>query len=259
MNQQELKNVLEKHCKWLTGEDGKERANLTGANLTGADLTGADLTEIRADFMMRLALVPVEAVGLLKALWDGKVEGSAYQGECACFVGTIANIRKCDYRALGALKPEADSPTEKWFMGISRGQSPESNPVARITVGWIEEFLKERAVAVPTGQIVWSDEPAESGERDGMSEGSIKVKVGGVMAALHRAGFQHRDSTHYNKVYWTIDRILRGQSCDTLETPWSFRRLEAARIHELHKESGWGVSFQNGFEAGVIWREDRFK
>ena len=39
----ELKNILEDHRKWLSGEPGGTRANLAGANLTRASLTGADL------------------------------------------------------------------------------------------------------------------------------------------------------------------------------------------------------------------------
>ena len=44
MDKQELKAILGKHLKWLRGEDGGERANLSGANLSGADLFGADLS-----------------------------------------------------------------------------------------------------------------------------------------------------------------------------------------------------------------------
>ncbi len=43
MNADELRLVLEKHKKWLTNEDGGERANLHGADLTDANLNGADL------------------------------------------------------------------------------------------------------------------------------------------------------------------------------------------------------------------------
>ena len=43
-----IKEILDKHKKWLLGEDGSERAdlrdaNLRGANLCGANLCGADL------------------------------------------------------------------------------------------------------------------------------------------------------------------------------------------------------------------------
>ena len=39
----DIKLILEKHAKWLRGEDGGERADLRGADLRGADLSGADL------------------------------------------------------------------------------------------------------------------------------------------------------------------------------------------------------------------------
>lgn len=39
----DLKEVLEKHKKWLNNEPGGKRANLYGANLRGADLLGAEL------------------------------------------------------------------------------------------------------------------------------------------------------------------------------------------------------------------------
>ena len=41
MKEQELKDLLKKHRKWIYGENGGERANLYGANLRGADLYGA--------------------------------------------------------------------------------------------------------------------------------------------------------------------------------------------------------------------------
>ena len=49
MNQIELKEILEKHKKWLNDEEGGERADLRGANLSGANLSvsnlrGADLS-----------------------------------------------------------------------------------------------------------------------------------------------------------------------------------------------------------------------
>ena len=39
----DIKLILEKHAKWIRGEDGGERADLRGANLRGANLCDADL------------------------------------------------------------------------------------------------------------------------------------------------------------------------------------------------------------------------
>lgn len=43
MTQDEIKLILDKHKKWLNGEEGGERANLRGANLRDADLRNANL------------------------------------------------------------------------------------------------------------------------------------------------------------------------------------------------------------------------
>lgn len=41
----DIKLILEKHAKWIRGEDGGERADLCDANLRGADLCDADLRD----------------------------------------------------------------------------------------------------------------------------------------------------------------------------------------------------------------------
>ena len=43
MDNEKLKEILERHRKWLNDEDGGERANLYGADLRGANLRGANL------------------------------------------------------------------------------------------------------------------------------------------------------------------------------------------------------------------------
>ena len=43
MTQTELSEILERHRKWLVGEGGGQRADLSEANLRYADLRGADL------------------------------------------------------------------------------------------------------------------------------------------------------------------------------------------------------------------------
>ena len=45
-SEEELKEILDNHRRWLYNEDGiKERANLRGANLHGANLRGANLRD----------------------------------------------------------------------------------------------------------------------------------------------------------------------------------------------------------------------
>ena len=47
ITEQELKEILEKHEKWLKGKEGGERADLSYANLTNANLTNARLYNAR--------------------------------------------------------------------------------------------------------------------------------------------------------------------------------------------------------------------
>ena len=43
ITKERLAEILQKHKKWIYGEEGGERANLIGADLSGANLSGADL------------------------------------------------------------------------------------------------------------------------------------------------------------------------------------------------------------------------
>ena len=44
MDANKLKEILDKHLKWLRNEEGGSRADLSGANLSGANLSGANLS-----------------------------------------------------------------------------------------------------------------------------------------------------------------------------------------------------------------------
>lgn len=45
ISEKELKKIIEKHGKWIRGEEGGERADLRNVNLRGANLRGADLQD----------------------------------------------------------------------------------------------------------------------------------------------------------------------------------------------------------------------
>ncbi len=116
------------------------RADLTRANLTRANLTRADLTPIKADFFLILLENKNEVSGLKEALINGNIDGSTYSGSCACLVGTIANVKHCNYDAIPITKPNSFRPAEKWFLGIRKDDTPENNVFAKLTLEWIEEF-----------------------------------------------------------------------------------------------------------------------
>ena len=118
------------------------RANLYGANLYGANLYGANLDHVRNDFWDVLLRARHEVAGLRAALVEGRVEGSTYTGECACLVGTIANVKHVGYNDLDLLKPDSTRPIEKFFMGIRKGDTPEKNQISKRVVEWVDEFVK---------------------------------------------------------------------------------------------------------------------
>ncbi len=137
-------------------------ANLAGAYLGGADLGGANLdgatkadwlAQYRDDLRAVLDAAPNEVEGLAAAIRAGKVDGSAYEGECACLLGTIANVRHCGYRALG-ITPDSDRPAERWFMRIRPGHTPTSSVDAALALAWIEEWRRDRAGASDGVRVV---------------------------------------------------------------------------------------------------------
>ncbi len=180
--EQELKNILEKHRKWVMNEPDGERANLSSANLSSADLrsanlrfanlrfanlssadlSSADLSDIKEDFFKRLKIAKGEVVGLYDYIIRGKINGQAYTGDCACFVGTIANLRHEGYENLSIpLKPESSSLTEKWFLAIYKGDTPQSNQVSLITSQWCEEFMRKEGIVIPEYKLISSLEMPE--------------------------------------------------------------------------------------------------
>ena len=100
----------------------KADANLTGANLTGANLTGASFRAFKADLWMTLTQNAHEVHALVSALREGRVDGSTYEGPCACLVGTIANARGVSHEDLDH---SATNPAERWFMMIRKGDTPD--------------------------------------------------------------------------------------------------------------------------------------
>ncbi len=130
-------------------------ANLSGANLRDANLSGANLSGAKKEFLEKLLLAKNEALGLYDFLMRGKIDGSCYEGECACFVGTIANICGQNWKTLSnGLKPDSSSAVERWFYGINRGDIPQNNQVSAITAEWMREFMDREGIKYPKYEII---------------------------------------------------------------------------------------------------------
>jgi len=117
-------------------------ANCHNANFDNTNLEDANLTVIRDDVRAVLDAAPNEVAGLLRALRNGRIDGSTYHGPCACLVGTLANVRGCTVETVGILM-DTDRPAERWCLAIKRGHRPDWCPVARITDGWIVAWMTE--------------------------------------------------------------------------------------------------------------------
>ena len=115
-------------------------ADLSSADLSSADLRYADLSSIKADYFDVLLRGKKEIEGLRAALVEGRVNGSTYEGECACLVGTIANVCHKAYNGMDNLQPNSDRPIERFFLAIKTKDTPETNQVSKLAVEWLDEF-----------------------------------------------------------------------------------------------------------------------
>jgi hypothetical protein len=122
-------------------------ANLRAANLSAANLSDANLMPIRDDVWAVLAAAPGEARAVQAALVAGKVDGSVYEGECACLVGTLANARGVSYSAIEGLRPASWRPAERFFMGIREGDTPENSQACKLAHEWVSDFVTRMEAA----------------------------------------------------------------------------------------------------------------
>jgi Pentapeptide repeats (8 copies) len=126
-------------------------ADLTDANLARANLTDANLQVFKQDLIAEVLRLPNELDALRAAIIEGRIDGSTYSGECACLAGTLAKARghenyfgrNIDVGPI-TFHAESSSPRERWFMMISKGQTPENNQAARLALEWLDEAIAIR-------------------------------------------------------------------------------------------------------------------
>ncbi len=99
-----------------------------------------DLRFVRADYFAILCGAHREVPSLLRALRDGKVNGSTYEGACACLVGTLENA------GATGLPHAPSSPAELWFAPIKPntvpGEDSEAGYRAQRALEWALEYCR---------------------------------------------------------------------------------------------------------------------
>jgi uncharacterized protein YjbI with pentapeptide repeats len=115
-------------------------ADLRGANLYDTDLEKlptAYINECSRDILFILEHLKSEVPGLKKALLEGRVDGSQYEGKCACLIGTLGNVegdveKVCE--AIPFYEKGTHNPGESFFLNIREGDTPETNSFSKHAV-----------------------------------------------------------------------------------------------------------------------------
>jgi hypothetical protein len=128
-------------------------ADLHDANLRGADLYGADLKKLPVDFINQCSRDILFILGSLKAevpflrekLIKGEVDGSQYEGNCACLIGTLANAdggvdKVCS--VIPFYEKGTHNMGETWFLNIHKGDTPKNNEFAKHALKLIDMVLE---------------------------------------------------------------------------------------------------------------------
>ncbi len=150
----EEKNSRDADLRYAGLRDANLRgADLYGANLRGADLYGANLrstnlyklpvdfiNQCSRDILFILMSLKSEMPHLKKMLIEGKVDGSQYEGDCACLVGTLAHGNKVDKvcESIPFYQKGTHNMGETWFLNIREGDTPESNEFSAHVLKLIE-------------------------------------------------------------------------------------------------------------------------
>jgi hypothetical protein len=114
--------------------------NFIGADLIGANLKGANLTPIKYDMFALLIYAKSEIANLKKSIIEGKIDGSTYEGECACLCGTLEKTTNETIEKKIFDLRDSNRPIERFFMGIKKGDTPETNQLSKIALEWVKEF-----------------------------------------------------------------------------------------------------------------------
>ncbi|MGL5719898.1 MAG: pentapeptide repeat-containing protein [Alphaproteobacteria bacterium] len=135
----------------LSGADLSE-ADLSGADLSGADLSGADLSgaigwqgtewarQAKQQLRYILFYCRPEIPGLISKIKAGQIDGTQYEGECVCLIGSLGNDEAVEH--IPDYAKGLHNHSEQLFWQIKEGDTSENSEFAKMALEICQEFCK---------------------------------------------------------------------------------------------------------------------
>ena len=130
-------------------------ANLYGADLRGADLRGADLEKLPQDYINQCSRdmlfvfehLKSELSAFREKLVNGEIDGTQYEGDCACLIGTLGKVgggidKVC--KAIPFYEKGLQNSGEQWFYQIRKGDTPEKSQFAAHALKLVDMVLAKK-------------------------------------------------------------------------------------------------------------------
>jgi hypothetical protein len=122
-------------------------ADLRGAVLRGikGDLPQAYVNEASREMLFIFEHLKSELPYLREKLVAGEVDGTQYEGDCACLIGSLGQgtsegvDQVCE--AIPYYEKGLHNISEQWFWNIREGDTPESSPFAKQALKLIDDVL----------------------------------------------------------------------------------------------------------------------
>jgi uncharacterized protein YjbI with pentapeptide repeats len=146
-----LRELVEKNKKSLRGANlegaNLEGANLEGANLRGAGLRGANLSsdnawllQAKQNILYIFSYLASEVPILKQKIIEGRIDGTQYEGECCCLIGSLGNGKA--ESVIPYYKKGLHNTGEQLFWQIKEGDMPEITQFSKIALELCDEFLE---------------------------------------------------------------------------------------------------------------------
>jgi hypothetical protein len=136
-----------------TIKEAVEEKNKRDANLRDADLYGADLAKLPTDYINQCSrdmlfifqCLKPELAEFRKKLIAGEIDGTQYEGDCACLIGTMGKLdggisKVC--KTISFYEKGTHNGGEAWFLNIHKNDTPENNEFSKHALLLVDQVLK---------------------------------------------------------------------------------------------------------------------